>query len=170
MRMEGGNRKSQVPREREAESIATHLKRCVSFAERDEVVLALDNHGVVTNDVDLLERVLSEVDSPRVGANLDTANFRWAGHDIEYCRSSYDRLAPRVLYVHLKDCIGSGPDYRGTILGDGEVDLLHAVAVLGRASYQGTYTAEWEGGADENSGNAYQRCLDWMKKHIERPM
>ena len=168
LRMEGGTRKPEVPPDREGDAIAEHLKHCVEFAQRDGLHLAVDNHGVVTNDAELLERVLKQVDSARVGANLDTANFRWAGHSIDACRHHYDRLAPYVLHVHLKDCIGSGSEYRGTVLGEGEVDLLHAVSALEAVGFRGPYTAEWEGGTDEDGSRAYQRCLDWMKRHLRR--
>ena len=165
LRTEGGRRKAQVPPNREGEAIAACLKRCVAFAHRDDIVLAVDNHGQVTNDPQLLIGVLRAVGSDRVGANLDTANFRAAGHSVEACRAIYDQVAPLVLHTHMKDCIGQLPDYHCQVLGEGEVDLNHAVTALKRAGYAGTYTAEWEGQGD--SAAAYAACLAWMKQHID---
>ena len=166
LRTEGGQRKEQVPQEREEYAITEHLKCCADIAESDDILLAVDNHGVVTNDVDLLVRILREVGSPRVGANMDTGNFRWAGCSVEDCRRCYEKIAPFAQHLHLKDCIGSGPNYRGTILGQGEIDIHHAIKALQHVDYQGVYCAEWEGPADEDGAVAYTHCLQWMKSNI----
>jgi sugar phosphate isomerase/epimerase len=154
-----------VPEAREAEAIAGCLKRCLDFAERDQVYLAVDNHGYVTNDPDKEVEIFERVDSPYVGATMDTANFRWAGYSIEECCRAYDLVAPYVLHTHFKDCVGSGSEYDSTVLGEGEVDLEYAVAVLKKANYTGVYCAEWEG-REGDGGLAYADCLKWMKDHV----
>lgn len=166
LRTEGGQAKPQVPPDRYTEAIAECLKRCQPFLDRNDIYLAVDNHGVVTNDPDLQIRIFEAVGSDRVGANLDTANYRWSGHSIEKCRQIYDRIAPYARHTHFKDCTGSRPtnDYLSTVLGKGEVDLLHAVSALRHANYQGVYCAEWEGKGD--CGQAYAGCLAWMKQHV----
>jgi sugar phosphate isomerase/epimerase len=168
LRTEGGSRKDEVPREREGEAIGECLKRCLDFAEREDVTLAVDNHGHVTNDPDTLLTALKAADSPRAGTNLDTANYRWSGHSVEKCREIYDAVAPYARHTHLKDCTGTQPDgtYIGTVHGEGEVDLIHAVAALDRQGYKGPYIAEWEGPASEDNAVAYARCLEWMRRHI----
>ena len=167
LRTEGGKPKPEVPPEKYAEAMTECLKRCQPFLERDDVYLAVDNHGVVTNDPDLQIRVFEAVGSDHVGANLDTANYRWAGHSVEQCRQIYDRIAPYARHTHFKDCTGSRVtnDYLSTIFGEGEVDLMYAVTALGQANYQGVYCAEWEGKGD--SGQAYAGCLAWMKRHVQ---
>ena len=168
LRTEGGSRKDAVPQEREGEAIGECLKRCLEFAERDDVYLAVDNHGLVTNDPETLLTALRLADSPRAGTNLDTANYRWAGHSIEACRRIYDGAAPYARHTHIKDCTGTMGDgsYQGTVHGEGEVDLPYAIAALQRAAYTGPYVAEWEGPADEDSAVAYARCLEWMRQNI----
>jgi len=170
LRTEGGIRKKEVPPHMEGRAIGECLKRCVAFAERDNISLAVDNHGLVTNDPAVLFEALEIADSPRMGSNLDTANFHWAGHSVQTCRDLYDRVAPRVQHVHLKDCTGTHLEnsYVGTVQGEGNVDLLHAVAALRRAGYDGAYTAEWEGPADQDGREAYARCLEWMRANITR--
>jgi len=169
LRTEGGQRKDEVPADREAEAIGECLKRCVPFAERLDISLAVDNHGFVTNDPQILLGALDAADSPRIGANLDTANVHWAGNSRQVCCDFYDRVAPRVLHTHIKDCTGSAPEsnYRGTVAGEGDVDLQHALQALRRVGYDGIYAAEWEGPGHEDGGVAYARCLDWMKRNIQ---
>ena len=168
LRTEGGRRKPEVPKERESEAIAECLKRCLEFAEKDDTYLAVDNHGQVTNEPEILLSALRSVGSPRAGSNLDTANIRWADHDLDTCRDFYDAVAPLVLHTHIKDCIGTCVDgsYVGTIHGQGEVDLPHALRALKQVGYDGAYTAEWEGPGDDDSGVAYAECLAWMRQNI----
>ena len=128
--------------------------------------LAVDNHGHVTNNPSVLVQALRTVGSSRVGSNLDTANFRWAGHSVEACRDIYDAVAPYALHTHVKDCVGSAPDYRCTVLGEGEVDVSYAIQALRRAGYDGDYTVEWEGAQDEDGAVAYAQCLAWMRQHV----
>ena len=83
IRTEGGRAKDEVPEEPHVEAMAKCLKRCLAFIERDEIVLAVDNHGMVTNDADLQLRLYKEVDSPFVAATMDSMNYRWAGQYLE---------------------------------------------------------------------------------------
>lgn len=168
LRTEGGSSKDEVPKEEEGRAIGECLKRCIEFAERDDVYLAVDNHGLVTNQPETLLTALEAANSPRIGTNLDTANYRWAGYSVDECRSIYDRVASHARHTHLKDCTGTQREktYCGTVHGEGEVDLMHAVSALKKAGYAGPYLAEWEGPPEEDSGVAYARCLEWMRKNI----
>lgn len=168
LRTEGGSRNDQVPEEKEGETIGECIKRCLAFTERDDTYMAVDNHGHVTNNPDTLLTALAIADSPRAGTNLDTANYRWAGHSIEECRAIYDRVAPYTLHTHFKDCTGTceGGTYTGTVHGKGEVDLQHAITALSRVGYKGPYIAEWEGPADQDNAVAYANCLNWMRQNI----
>lgn len=164
IRTEGGRRKPEVPQERECEAMAECLKRCRDFIEREGMLLAVDNHGHVTNDADLQFRLFSLVGSPNVGATLDTMNYRWMGHSVETCRRFYDVIAPYVFHTHMKDGTGSQKEYVGQVLGAGEVDLHHAARALRRCRYSGVYCAEWEGRGDPAEG--YAQCLAWMKAQL----
>jgi len=168
LRTEGGSAKGGIPQEREGQAIGECVKRCIEFAERDGTYLAVDNHGTVTNNPDTLLTALKMADSPRVGTNLDTANYRWAGHSVEECCRIYEVMAPYARHTHFKDCTGTSKDgtYLSTVHGEGEVDLLSAAAALKKAGYNGPYVAEWEGPAKEDNAVAYARCLEWMRNNI----
>jgi len=164
LRTEGGSPKDSVPESRWVEAMAGCLTRCAEFAEPMGVKLAVDNHGWVTNDGDLLVELFEKVGSPNVGSNLDTMNLRWFGHDLEKIDCFYEMLAPHVLHTHLKDGTGSRENYVGAALGDGEINLTYATDCLRKAGYDGVWCAEYEG--REHSGIGYRKCLEWMQANL----
>jgi sugar phosphate isomerase/epimerase len=85
LRTEGGWPKEGMQESRWAPLIEEGLKRCVEFAPKLDIYFALDNHGIVTNNGDRQVAIFRAVDSPHVGANMDTMNYRWAGHDLVLC-------------------------------------------------------------------------------------
>lgn len=164
LRTEGGQPKPEVPPERWADALTECLKRCRDFAEAEGLYLAVDNHGLVTNDADLQVTVFQRVGSPHIGANLDTMNYRWFGHDLATLRRYYEIIAPYTLHTHFKDGTGSRQSYVGTALGEGEIDLAHAVGCLKRAGYRGVWCVEYEGRTDPREG--YRKGLAWLKAHV----
>ena len=164
IRTEGGQPKDEVPDEKYAEAIAGCLTRCMEFAEPDDMVLAVDNHGYVTNDGDLELEIFQRVGSKHVGANIDTMNYRWAGHDLETIDTWYEKIAPYCLHTHMKDGTASGKDYVGAALGEGEIHLQCAVDCLRKAGYDGVWCAEYEGKEDPLVG--YRKCFEYLKTHV----
>jgi len=164
IRTEGGSVKDEVPETRWAEAIAGCLTQCREFIEPMGIRLAVDNHGYVTNDPKVQLEVFKRVDSPNVGANLDTMNYRWFGHALGALPDVYAQIAPHTFHTHLKDGTGSREDYVGAALGEGEIDLVGAVERLKEAGYTGVWCAEFEGRGDTAAG--YTACLEWMRRHI----
>ncbi len=165
LRTEGGWPKDSVPPERYVEAISACLRRCAGFAEAAGVKLALDNHGPVTNDADLQVRIFEAVGSQAVGATLDTMNYRWFGHDLATVDRFYDVIAPHVKHTHMKDGRGSRENYKGAVLGEGEVHLDRAVAALRGVGYDGVWCVEYEG-PDAAAGAGHARCLHWLRENL----
>lgn len=163
IRTEGGRPKESVPEARYVEAMAGCLKRCLAFIERDEIVLAVDNHGLVTNDADLQVRLFKTVDSPYVAATMDTMNYRWAGHDLDTVGRFYETVAPYVRHVHIKDGTGVRGSYRGKVLGEGEIDLQRAIRALKAVGYVGVWCVEYEG---EEGSAGYAKCLARLKELV----
>jgi sugar phosphate isomerase/epimerase len=161
IRTEGGQPKDSVPEARYVEAMAGCLTRCREFIEPMGIKLAVDNHGWVTNDGDLQVDLFQRVNSPNVGANIDTMNYRWRGHDLATIDRYYEIVAPYTFHTHLKDGTGSLKEYVGAALGEGEIHLAHAIKCLKKAGYDGVWCAEYEG--REDSGIGYRKCLEWMK-------
>jgi sugar phosphate isomerase/epimerase len=164
IRTEGGQPKDEVPDAQYGAAIAGCLERCLAFAEPDDMYLAVDNHGYVTNDGDLELEIFERVNSKHVGANIDTMNYRWAGHELDTIDRWYEKVAPWCLHTHLKDGTGSGKDYVGAALGNGEIHLAKAVEALGKVDYDGVWCAEYEGKEDPVIG--YAKCCEWMKANL----
>ena len=166
VRSDGGwNRKGDVPEEEWDGMLLEAFKRCMDFVERLEVRIALDNHGLSTNDGDWQLSLIERVGSDRLGVNLDTMNYRWYGHDLEKIDHFYEILAPHVFHTHMKDGTGSRQEYKGAALGEGEIHLDHAVKCLKEAGYDGAWTAEYEG-PEAEGGVGYEKCYRWLKEHI----
>ncbi len=164
LRVDGGWPKEGVPEERWVELMIEGFSRCRGFIEQEGFQLALDNHGLVTNDADVQIGLLEAVGSKHMGANLDTMNYRWAGHPVEKVNEFYEKIAPWVLHVHMKDGRNSLADYQGTALGEGEVDLNWAVQCLKQAGYQGVWCVEYEGSSDHIEG--FRKGLEWLKSSL----
>ena len=164
IRTEGGRPKESVPEARWVEAMAGCLTRCLAFIEKDEIYLAVDNHGLVTNDGDLQLKLFEKVGSKYVGANLDTMNYRWAGHDLETIGRFYEIIAPHTFHVHMKDGTGSRQNYVGAALGEGEIDLLKAIQCLKDAEYPGVWCTEYEGREDPAIG--YGKCCEYLKANL----
>lgn len=162
VRTEGGTPKDEVPEEYWIPAIVGCLLGCLDFVEEMGIILAIDNHGWITNNVDVLLTILETVDSPLVGTNLDTMNYRWFGYPTEALPYIYERVAPWVKHTHLKDGTGTRKEYKGCALGEGEVPLQAAVAALKAVGYQGVWCAEYEGPRD-TAAEGYRRCLEWIR-------
>lgn len=165
LRAEGGVEKKSMSPEDTCESMVDCFRRCAEWAEDVDIRFALDNHGMCTNDGDLQVRIFEAVGSRRIGANLDTMNYRWFGHNVATCNRYYELVAPNTFHVHMKDGRGSRENYAGAALGEGEIDLHHAIDCLRKAGYDGVWTAEYEG-PEAAGGTGYGKCCQWLKANV----
>ena len=123
----------------------------------------LENHGFFVNGADRVERLLNGVNSDNYGLLLDTGNIICVDEDPS---AAARRLAHRCEMVHLKDfyvrrkdpgdttqfdCGGhwfrsrGGKYLRGSILGQGDLDVEDAMKALKDAGYKGNIALEFEG-------------------------
>jgi sugar phosphate isomerase/epimerase len=165
LRIDAGWPREPAPEEEWLTPVVEGMKRCLDFAETMNIRFALDNHGITTNRAEFQLEVLRQVDSPRLGLNLDTMNYRWFGHDLTTIDRYYEMVAPHVFHVHLKDGYGSREHYVGMALGEGEIHLDNAITALKNVNYQGAWCAEYEG-PQEQSADGYRKCLAWMCTHL----
>jgi sugar phosphate isomerase/epimerase len=166
LRIDAGWPRTETPEASWMAAVVEGLKRCMDWADETDTRFALDNHGIVTNTAGFQLEVWAQVNSPRLGFNLDTMNYRWFGNDLGAIDRYYELVAPYVFHVHLKDGTGSRGEYKGAALGEGEINLTHAAACLRRANYQGVFCAEYEGPRD-TSAEGYRKCLAWMKANLK---
>ena len=122
------------------------VEECAAEAGKHGIFLGLENHGgIVAEPQDLLDMVRA-INSPWVGINLDTGNFRTDDpyHDLEMC-------APYAVNVQVKSEIQK----RGHKME--LADLKRLVKILRDANYQGFVALEYE--AAEDPWTAVPRIL-----------
>ncbi|MCS7181246.1 MAG: sugar phosphate isomerase/epimerase, partial [bacterium] len=123
LRIDGGWPKEGVESSKYKDLVLEGIKRSVEVAEKENVYLALDNHGIITNDYQFQIEIFEKVKSKFLGANLDTMNYRWYGYPVEKLKDIYKLIAPYTFHTHLKDGTGSRENYIGKVLGEGEVPI-----------------------------------------------
>ena len=159
LRVFSGNEKPDVQTEDGHRWIIDGLGEGAAYAAERGVTLVLENHGLFAGRADQVRRVIEEVGSPALRANLDTGNFLLVNQDPV---AAVRELAPWAAYVHLKDfrkvrdgeqvqesyAGRDGSRYVGTVIGAGEVDLRGVLGALRETGYDGWLSIEYEGTGD----------------------
>ncbi|MGC8976775.1 MAG: sugar phosphate isomerase/epimerase family protein [Candidatus Ratteibacteria bacterium] len=164
IRIDGGWPKEGLDSSKYKELILEGVKRVVEYAEKENVYLALDNHGIITNDYELQLEIFEKINSKYLGANLDTMNYRWYGYPVENLKEIYKLIAPYTLHTHIKDGIGTRENYRGMVLGEGEIPVVEAIKILKEKNYKGVWCIEYEG-KDKEAG--YKKSVEFLKNLSE---
>jgi len=76
----------------------------------------------------------------------------------------FDRFAPWITHVHVKDGRSEDGKFVRTHLGDGEVDIGWVVENLERIGYEGDYALEYEICDIEPIESGLPRWLDYFKQ------
>lgn len=164
LRIDGGREKEGVDEKNYKKLIMEGIKRVVEVAEKEKVYLALDNHGTLTNDYLFQIEIFESIKSDFLGANLDTMNYRWFGYPVEKLPEIYKTIAPFTIHTHIKDGTGTRENYKGKVLGEGEIPLLEAIKILKDNNYNGVWCVEYEGDKGEEG---YRRSVIWLKENLQ---
>ncbi|HEX7859544.1 MAG TPA: sugar phosphate isomerase/epimerase family protein [Verrucomicrobiae bacterium] len=113
------------------------LEECCAYAGERGVFLGIENHGGIVAEPDALIDIAKSVQSPWIGINLDTGNFRT---DDPY--RDLERCAPYAVNVQLKTEIQPKGGKKGP------ADLGRLVKILRDANYQGYLVLEYEAAED----------------------
>ncbi len=153
--------------------IAENVREITEYAQALGIRTCSENHGIVAQDSDRIERLICAVDHDNYGLLVDVGNFACA--DENSCHA-VSRLAPYAIHVHAKDFviypygtpIEEGKKYftsrgcnklMGCALGDGNIPVEQCLAILSRAGYDGYVSIEFEGNLD---------CMTEIPKGLER--
>lgn len=140
------------------------LAEVVKYSRSRSVLYAMELHNALTARPDYLVKLLERFGPDELGVNFDTGNSFLAGNDpVGYVR----RVADRVIHVHIKDIPKSQLGQRGKVTGtrvgvaagDGEIDLLGIVEVLGNVGYDGVLSVECDTLDQARRSLAYLRGL-----------
>ena len=126
------------------------IEQCLPRAAELGVVLALENHWGLTRTPAGLLRLVNAVNSPWLGALMDTGNF---------LEDPYDKLAaiaPKTVFVQAKTYFGGGEWY--TL----ELDYARIAKILAAANYTVWVSLEMEG--KESADTAVPTSLQVLRK------
>ncbi len=116
------------------------IEACLKVAEKLGVILALENHWGLTNTPEGMLRLLKAVDSPWLGALMDTGNF------LEDPYEKLKLIAPKTVFVQAKTYYGGGEWY--TL----DLDYKKVARILADVGYNGYVSLEFEGKDPAASG------------------
>ena len=118
------------------------LRRGGEYAGSSGVILGLENHGGITEKAETILSIVKKVDSPWVGVNLDTGNFRTR------IDAQIELLAPYAVNIQIK----------ADVREDGvskPADWDRTFRMLAKAGYKGYVALEYE--AEEDPATAVSR-------------
>jgi len=130
------------------------IERCLPKAEECGVLLALENHWGLTNTPEGLLRLVHSIQSPWLGALMDTGNF---------LEDPYDKLAaiaPKTVFVQAKTYPGGGEWY--TL----DLDYRRIARILEDSGYTGYISLEMEG--KEPAETAVPKSMAMLQKAFRR--
>lgn len=150
IRVFGGNVPTGRTEEEAVVWVVETLKRSADYAGSKGVILGLENHGGITARAQRILEIVRKTDSPWVGINLDTGNFR------EDPYGQMEMCVPYAVNVQVKSEM-RGPDGRAE-----RQDWDRIGAMLAQAGYRGYLSLEYE--AAEDPATAMPRLLAELRR------
>jgi sugar phosphate isomerase/epimerase len=132
--------------------VVAATEECCATAEKLGVKLALENHGGITATPAQLLALVKPIQSPALGVNIDTGNFRTANPYADIAK-----IAPYGVVCQVKTEVYPGGKKR-------EADLPRVVKILQDANYHGYVALEYE--AKEDPKVAVPRYIRELRKLI----
>ncbi len=111
--------------------VAETLVPAGEYASRHGIILGLENHGGVTERAATIVKIVKKVNSPWVGINLDTANFKTQVYE------QIETIAPLAVNVQVKAMI---KDENGPAPSDWD----RVAKMLVKNNYRGYLALEYE--------------------------
>ena len=133
------------------------LAESANYAQSKGIRLALENHGRLAGRGNQIRAIVEDVRQKcghdALGANPDTGNFMLVDQD---SAEAVAQVAEFAYMCHFKDFAPGEGDYsslngdkfKGTVIGNGAVDLSGCVAALSQAGFDGWFSLEYEGEGD----------------------
>ena len=80
-----------------------YIKEYLNFAKDYGISLAMENHGLVGNNIDFIRALIREISSEFFGITFDTGNFYWYGYPLYQIYDIAYELAPYIKHTHIKN-------------------------------------------------------------------
>lgn len=122
------------------EESADRLKQMAELAATKNMLLMLENEKDIVGDtIDRCHKLMTMVDHPNLGFIWDPANFVQVGEG-NVTADGWDKLSPRLTYVHIKDAMLA--DGKVTPAGEGDGKVPELLSKLIEMDYQGILALE----------------------------
>lgn len=122
------------------------VRQILPTAETNGIDLAFENvWGMLCHDFYTMKYLFTQIDSPRLGVNLDPSHDVLAGNmDMNWLVRGWG--VEKIKHVHLKDAVGTQDNgkFIFPLLGEGNVNWNDFFTALGEIGYMGTYSVEFE--------------------------
>ena len=128
--------------EKYSQAIAEAFASCIEHAEKNNVVMALEDHGALCKDSSEQLFYISTIDSPFLRATADLGNYWTHGGELPECGAA--AIADLAAMVHVKDYLIINNKFTSVPTGEGVIDLRQCFRILKDAGYKGTLSLEYE--------------------------
>jgi len=149
IRVFAGQQPKDFTRAEADKMVISSLEECCEYAGKRGIFLGLENHDSI-GAADTLIPMIKAVNSPWLGINLDSGNFRTADPYKDFAE-----CVPYAVNVQVKVELG------GAQPGKKEADLKRLTQILRDGGYQGWVALEYE--AKEDPAVAVPRVLKELK-------
>ena len=130
------------------------MGECLIEAEKEGVILCLENHWGLSSNIDYLIEIYEALSSsPSMGLNLDTGNFVGDPYP------QLERLMPYADIIQAKTYYGGGEVY------DLDLDYNRIAKIMRSANFTGYVSLEMEG--KENPETAVPKSYELLRKAFE---
>jgi len=128
-------------REKLWKQVVGEIQNAADHGAARHVALAVDGIWPVwlVDSPDALQQLFDDVDHQNFGVNLDPSYLTLI--DFDPARF-VDRFHTRIVHAHLKDHLGSYPEWTHHIPGQGEMDYVPVLAALRRRKFDGSLAVE----------------------------
>lgn len=152
--------------EKELPLMIEGVRTLYAYAAERGITTTLENHGFFCNGADRLIRIINAADCPNLKMTLDIGNFLCVDDDpvaaVKKCLSYAAIIHFKDFYVRKKDRLPgqtemfncnngswfetlSGRMLRGSILGQGDLDIPEIVRLIKTSDFDGYLSLEFEG-------------------------
>jgi sugar phosphate isomerase/epimerase len=128
-------------------------EECLEVAAKHNVLLALENHGGITATPEQLLALVKPINSPHLGVNIDTGNFKTADPYADVAK-----IAPYGVVCQIKTEVFPAGGKKS------EADLGRYVKILKDANFHGFAALEYEAAEDPKA--AVPRYVKELRKLI----
>lgn len=128
------------------------IEKCLPTAEKNGVLLALENHWGLCSTPEGQLRIKNAIDSPWLGIMMDTGNFLEDPYD------KLEMLAPYTNFIQAKTYYGGGEWYSL------DLDYDRIVKILKDVNYRGYISLEFEG--KEDPFTAVPKSIAMLRKAL----